>query len=180
MNLNYKKAGLSDIDLLTATRMEVLRAVFNVTDEADLPLIEKNSYEYYRNSLKTDVHVAYLVIDKSNGTDRFAASGGISFYQIMPTCDNPDGRKAYVMNMYTRPEYRRQGIAGEVLELLIAETLERGITCITLDASEMGRPVYEKHGFIQMQDEMRLNPCLCKEAPKNKHLQKDNSESMGT
>lgn len=162
MNLIYKKAGLLDIDLLTATRMEVLRAVFHVTDDAELPLIEHNSYDYYQNSLKTDDHVAYLVIDRSNGTDRFAAAGGISFYQVMPTCDNPDGRKAYVMNMYTKPEYRRQGIAGEVLELLIAEALERGITFITLDASEMGRPVYVKHGFIQMQDEMRLNLSLCK------------------
>lgn len=165
MNLIYKKAGLSDLDLLTTTRMEVLRAVFHVSDDAGLSLIERNSYDYYRDSLKNGSHAAYLVIDSINGTEHFAAAGGISFYQVMPTCDNPDGRKAYVMNMYTRPEYRRQGIAGKVLELLIAEALERGITCITLDASEMGRPVYEKHGFVQMQDEMRLNPCLCKKRP---------------
>lgn len=156
MNLIYQKAGLSDIDLLTATRMEVLRAVFHVTDDAGLPGIERNSYDYYRDSLKTDRHVAYLVFDRENGTDHFAAAGGISFYQVMPTCNNPDGRKAYVMNMYTRPEYRRQGIAGKLLELLIAEALERGISHITLDASEMGRPVYEKHGFIPMPDEMIL------------------------
>lgn len=156
MNLICKKAGLSDIDLLTATRMEVLRTVFHVTDDESLPSIERNSYDYYQDSLNTDRHVAYLVFDRVNGTDRFAAAGGISFYQVMPTCYNPDGRKAYIMNMYTRPEYRRQGIAGKLLKLLIAEALERGISHITLDASEMGRPVYEKHGFIPMPDEMIL------------------------
>lgn len=43
MNLIYKKAGLSDLDLLTTTRMEVLRAVFHVSDDAGLSLIERNS-----------------------------------------------------------------------------------------------------------------------------------------
>ena len=156
MNLIYKKASLADLDVLTETRIEVLRAVFKTGDEADLSSLAGASLAYYKESLETDGHAAYLVFDGAGGGERFVAAGGISFYQVMPTCDNPTGKKGYVMNMYTRPEYRKQGIAGRVLELLIEEAHKRGITHITLDASDMGRPVYEKHGFESMKDEMKL------------------------
>ena len=156
MDLIYKKAVLADLEVLTQTRLEVLRAVFKLADDADLSALAKASREYYKESLETDRHVACLVFDGTNGGEVFAAAGGISFYQVMPTCDNPTGNKAYVMNMYTRPEYRKQGIAGHVLELLVKEAHERGIVHITLDASDMGRPVYEKHGFETMKDEMKL------------------------
>lgn len=155
MNLIYQKAALSDLDLLTETRMEVLRAVFHLSEETDTSELEKASHDYYKESLEKYTHVAYLVFDQQEDRRVFAGAGGISFYQVMPTCDNPSGWKAYVMNMYTRPEYRKKGIAGKTLELLIDESLSRGITYISLDASEMGRPVYEKHGFMQMKDEMK-------------------------
>lgn len=58
------------------------------------------------------------------------------------------------MNMYTRPEYRRRGIASLMLECLMKEIRSRGITKVTLEATDAGRPLYEKYGFISMKDEM--------------------------
>lgn len=52
------------------------------------------------------------------------------------------------MNMYTNPNYRRRGIASKTLDLLVAASKERGITSITLEATLMGRPLYEKYGFV--------------------------------
>ena len=60
------------------------------------------------------------------------------------------------MNMYTNPDYRRQGIAFKTLDLLVADARKRGITSISLEATDMGRPLYEKYGFIKMNDEMEL------------------------
>ena len=40
-------------------------------------------------------------------------------YHAMPTYHNPSGRKAYIMNMYTAPEYRKQGITYRTLYLLV-------------------------------------------------------------
>lgn len=60
------------------------------------------------------------------------------------------------MNMYTKPEYRRQGIAYKTLDLLVAEAREKGIIAISLEATDMGRPLYERYGFVQMNDEMEL------------------------
>ena len=60
------------------------------------------------------------------------------------------------MNMYTRPEYRRMGIACHTLDLLIQDAREKGVTFISLEATSAGRPLYEKHGFSAMTSEMEL------------------------
>ena len=74
----------------------------------------------------------------------------------MPTYHNPSGRKAYIMNIYTRPEYRRRGVAYHVLDLLVRDCRERGVDFISLEATDLGRPLYEKYGFVAMRDEMIL------------------------
>ena len=88
--------------------------------------------------------------------EKIIGTGGISYFQVMPTYHNPTGRKAYIMNMYTNPEYRRKGIAYKTLDLLVAEAKQRGIHAISLEATDMGRPLYEKYGFVKMNDEMEL------------------------
>lgn len=102
--------------------------------------------------METGKHIAYLVYD--NGT--FIGAGGVSFYQVMPTYHNPSGNKAYIMNMYTAPEYRRQGIALHTLDLLVSDAKQQGVSQIVLEATDMGRPLYAKYGFVKMNDEMEL------------------------
>ncbi len=152
VDLIYKRASLKDIEELVRTRIIVLRAANGLSEDADLSEVERESRIYYERSLKDGTHAAWLVYGKGV----FAGAGGVSFFQVMPTVHNPDGRKAYIMNMYTAPEYRRLGIARRTLDLLVQEAKDRGISRITLEATAMGRPLYEKYGFVQMQDEMEL------------------------
>ena len=152
MNLKYKKAMLEDIDILTKSRIEVLRAANQLPEDTDMSEVERQSYNYYQKALRDGSHVAYLVFD---GT-RFVGAGAISFYKVMPTYHNPSGNKAYIMNMYTNIHYRRKGIATKVLDLLIKESKNRGVTAISLEATDMGRPLYEKNGFVKMNNEMNL------------------------
>ena len=65
----------------------------------------------------------------------------------MPTFDHPTGKRAHLMNVYTKNEYRRRGIARKMVELLIEKTWEKGVTEISLDATASGRPLYESMGF---------------------------------
>lgn len=88
------------------------RAVNKLSDDVNMSVVEKESYEYYKRALETGEYITYLVYD--NGT--FIGAGGVSFYQVMPTYRNSTGKKAYIMNMYTAPEYRRQGIAIHTLD----------------------------------------------------------------
>lgn len=151
-NYKYKKTIIADIDELVKTRIIVLRAANKLSNDVDMSLVEKESYEYYKSALETGEHVAYLVYD--NGA--FVGAGGVSFYQVMPTYHNPTGKKAYIMNMYTASEYRRQGIAFHTLDLLVKDVRKQGVSQIALEATEMGRPLYEKYGFVKMEDEMEL------------------------
>jgi len=150
MSLVFKKADISDLDILTKTRIEVLKAANELSDETDMSIVERESYNYYKKCFTNDEHVAYLVYYDGF----FAACGGISFYKVMPTFHNPTGNNAYIMNMYTKSEYRRKGIAIKTLDLLIQEATRRDIRKISLEATKSGRPLYEKYGFVPMKDEM--------------------------
>lgn len=151
-NYEYKKATIADIDELVRTRIIVLRAANKLSNDVDMSLVEKESYEYYKSALETGEHIAYPVYDN----ETLIGAGGVSFYKVIPTYHNPTGKKAYIMNMYMAPEYRRQGIAFHTLDLLVKDAREQGVSQIALEATDMGRPLYEKYGFVKMEDEMEL------------------------
>ena len=152
MELDYRKATTDDLDILTKTRIEVLRAANGLDDNTNMSRVEKETRAYYENALANGSHTAYLVFDG----DVFIGAGGISYYTVMPTFHNPTGRKAYIMNMYTRPDHRRMGIAAKTLDLLIQDSKRRGVTSISLEATDMGRKLYERYGFVSMTSEMEL------------------------
>lgn len=150
MALQWKWAEPDDLETLVHTRIQVLRAANGLDESADLSAVEAQSRLYYQQAWED--HAALLVYDG----DRVIGTGGVSFYRVMPTCSNPSGRKAYIMNMYTAPDYRRQGVARKTLDMLVQECFRRGVSFITLEATAAGRPLYENYGFVHMQDEMIL------------------------
>ena len=152
MELIYKRATINDIELLTETRIESLKAADRISSPVDLDTLSDASKEYYKRALADDTHVAYLIFD---GT-KFIASGGICFYDVMPTYSDCTGKRAYIMNMYTKPDYRRQGIAYKTLSLLVGAAYERGVNYISLEPTDISKHLYEKYGFRFIDDEMRL------------------------
>ena len=150
--MKFKKVSLSDLEILVSTRVNVLRSANQLDLSVDMKEVEKSSRLYYQEALASDNHTAFLVY---NDDDNVIGAGAVSYYQVMPTYHNPSGKKAYIMNMYVAPEHRRKGIATKLLDLLIADSKERGIDHITLEATQMGRKFYENYGFCQMSDEMQ-------------------------
>lgn len=152
MDLRWKMAGSEDLELLVETRIQVLRAANQLEDSVDMSAVEKETRIYYERALKDGSHIACLVFDG----ETFVGAGGVSFYQVLPTYHSSSGRRAYIMNMYTHPDYRRRGIALATLERLTAAARGRGISQISLEATAMGRKLYENYGFRPMNDEMEL------------------------
>jgi ribosomal protein S18 acetylase RimI-like enzyme len=138
--------------MLVSTRITVLRAANKLDDNVDMSEVERESRDYYEKALLDESHTAYLVFDDGE----FVGAGGVSYFRVMPTYHNPSGRKAYIMNMYTAPDHRRRGIAYNTLDLLVKDAKEKGIDAISLEATDMGRPLYERYGFVKMNDEMEL------------------------
>ena len=147
--LTYRKGTEQEVDLLVSTRMEAMAAMHGVEMSEELA---GEIRDYYARALADGSHVAYLVYDG----DTFAGCGGITFYQDMPTRANPTGRVANIMNIYTVPVCRRRGVALQMVDLLVREARDRGVKVVTLDATDAGRPVYEKYGFKLMTSEMEL------------------------
>ncbi len=159
MPFTFREATLADLDTLTALRVETLRAANKLANNVDMDEVERASRLYYTQYLGTPAHIAYLVYDSADAqTARLIGCGDVCFYEVMPTYQNPSGQKAYVMNMYTRPPWRRQGAASQTLALLVRRAHERGVAHIALEATDEGRLLYQKHGFLPMKYEMQHLP----------------------
>lgn len=153
MDFTLTFAQEKDLDLLVELRMEVLRAANRLPDAAVLPQVEQNARRYYASAIPTGKHLTLLAYAADGA---LAGCGGVDFYTLLPTVDNPGGECAYIMNMYTRPAYRRQGVARILLRRLIDEAKARGVGKLTLEATAMGRPLYDRMGFLPMEKEMEL------------------------
>ena len=148
--MEFKIATPEDIDEMMSIRLEMLRVVNNMGDEQDFPEeLVSCSRRYF---LEGD-QVTCLAID--NGTVIGCAS--VSYIEIMPTFSHTTGKRAHLMNVYTRKEYRRQGIAGRMVQMLIDDAKRRGATEISLDSTESGRPLYENLGFTASDECMVMN-----------------------
>jgi GNAT superfamily N-acetyltransferase len=62
----------------------------------------------------------------------------------------------YLLSMYTEPQFRRRGIASKILEEAIKWCKKNGYHRLILHASNQGRSLYRKYGFVRTR-EMRLN-----------------------
>ena len=147
--IEYKIATKDDIELLMSSRLEMLKVVNNLPADYEYSEeIVRESRDYFLNG----DHITVLAIDD----DKVIGCASMSFMWIMPTFSHPTGRRAHLMNVYTRSEYRRQGIARKMVNMLIDETWKRGATEISLDATTMGRPLYESLGFTNSTEGMVL------------------------
>lgn len=150
--IHIRMAQPTDIKLLTKLRIEVLRAANQLPEDVDLSNVETETQSYYEYHFVGDQHITLLAYFD----DTLAGCGSICFNTRMPTYHNPSGRHAYIMNMYTHPQYRRKGIAYNILDQLVHEAYHYGYRNISLEATPQGRPLYEKYGFVPLQEEMIL------------------------
>lgn len=61
----YKRATLADINILTETRIEVLRAANQLSDAIDMSEVQRETFNYYQKALCDGSHIAYLVLTVS-------------------------------------------------------------------------------------------------------------------
>jgi ribosomal protein S18 acetylase RimI-like enzyme len=66
-----------------------------------------------------------------------------------------DPRRAYVLNVYTDPEFRQRGLAKQLMRTIIETCRSEGFRAVWLHASEHGRPIYSSLGF-EPTNEMKL------------------------
>lgn len=132
--------------------MEVLREVFSLPEDADTDALERENRAYYERELPREGHLACLA--ELDG--QVVGCGGICLQHEMPSPDNPSGRCAYLMNVYTRPQAQRRGVGRAVVRWLVAQARQWGAHKVYLETSEAGRHLYEGEGFVDLPDMMVL------------------------
>ena len=157
MKMEIRQLGEKDMEVLLTLRMEVLSHVFAEERKnmaaAEWEALREANRRYYLAELKRNGHIACIALVDG----KIAGCGGICLYEEMPSPDNPGGLCGYLMNIYTRENYRKQGIARSVCEWLIQKAKARGAGKIYLETSACGRSLYQSLGFHEMRDYLKLD-----------------------
>ncbi len=148
--IEYRKATIEDADLLAKIRVDFLCEVNGVDTDEEKDLLTKTNWEYIYKSLQNDTFAVWIAIEDG----RVVGTSGASFYQFPPNRKCPEGKVAYISNMFTYKECRGKGIASELFRLIVDEIKNRGYECAFLNATDMGKPIYEKYGFNLIANDM--------------------------
>jgi GNAT superfamily N-acetyltransferase len=151
--MEFRNATPDDCGILAAMRVEFLREVQDVHPGPRDDELTAHTARYFRDHTANGGFVSWLALDGAE----IVGTGGMRLYDLPPKYDNPTGMNAYIMNIYVKPEYRRQGIGEKLFELVLNGARERGVTMVHLHATEAGAPLYRKFGFTPRVSEMMLN-----------------------
>ena len=73
----------------------------------------------------------------------------MSFVEKPPYFGCPSGKIGLLSSMFTDPNYRRLGIARELLSLVVEEARAYGCDTVQITASDMGVLLYTNFGFVK-------------------------------
>ena len=147
MNIIYRKLTENDLETFINMRINQLREE-GATDEMDLsPAL----MDYYQRHLANGTFVSWLAMDG----DKIIGTSGMSFVEKPPYFGCPTGRIGLLSSMYTNPDYRRQGIAKELLRRVVEEARAYGCGTVQITASDMGVLLYSDFGFVKNKNFMQ-------------------------
>ena len=150
----FRKATINDIDELIELRISFIKEHQGNISKSNLNILKKNLSDYFYKNIPTGNFIAWLALDDN----KIISTSGLCFFNPPPTIKNLNGKNAYIMNMYTIPEYRKQGIAKKLLIKLLKEIDHLQIDFVSLNASEKGINLYRQFGFSEPDDpELVLN-----------------------
>lgn len=159
---SVRQADTADIPLLARHRAWMFRDMGHLASHLEAPL-EHATAAYLREAMPRGEYLAWVAEDSAAPA---AAIGGAGV-QLRPILPRPRpgpgaddlelGPEALVLNVYVDSNWRRRGVAEALMRVLLADLDARGIRRIVLHASDEGRRLYERLGFVQT-NEMRFEP----------------------
>ena len=141
MQINYQKMTLDQIDEVVELR------ILQLKDEGaeETSDIRPEMRDFYKRHLADGTFVSWLATDG----DRIVGTSGMSFVEKPPYFGCPSGRIGLLSSMFTDPQYRRRGIAKELLAKVVDEAREYGCGTVQITASDMGVLLYTDFGFVK-------------------------------
>ena len=141
MNITFRKLTENDLEQFISMRIAQLREE-GADEDLDLKPALMN---YYHRHMADGTFVSWLALDGNT----IVGTSGMSFVEKPPYFSCPSGRIGLLSSMYTDPEYRRRGIAKELLHRVIEEARINGCGSVQITASDMGTLLYSDYGFVR-------------------------------
>ena len=136
-----RSAEKKDIPALAEIRVRFLHDLqYALEDEA----CYKETVQFLEEGL------GCLVFGALAEDDRRVLAAGLLLMQKRPY--HPLAKKGCageIINMYTDPDARGQGLGGQILDALIFKARELGVDKLFLNASEAGLHLYQSRGFVE-------------------------------
>ena len=149
--IQYRYATPADLEFMVEERLRFIKVG---PDNENYAAIRQNCCAFFDDGLNAQTCDA--VIAEEDGR---CIGTAIAFYYLsVPSSRNHTGKNAYITSVFVEPDYRRQGIASEMLRRIVARAQAYGCVNIMLTATDMGKPLYEKLGFIQTPNAMLYAP----------------------
>jgi GNAT superfamily N-acetyltransferase len=141
--INIRRVGEHDIPAMTAARLAYLTEMQGGRPEAYLKELQQNLQSYFLQAMQEGSFFA-LLAEKEG---KVVSYGGMVLKKIPGDLNQSSYLEGDILNMYTLPAYRRQGISSMILQQLLTEAKIMGITKVALHCSKDGEPLYRKFGF---------------------------------
>ena len=143
--LKIHRIRVEEIPILVEYRLAYLAELQGVQDEEYKTQLKKELESYFRKSLEEGRFFALYA--ELEGT--ILSFGGMVIKEIPGDSNKTSYLEGDILNMYTIPEARRQGISSVILEQLLAEAKAMGISKLALHTSKDGEILYRKFGFAE-------------------------------
>ena len=141
--LETRPATPADAALISSHRRAMLAAMGRF-EQGVLDAIRRASEPWTARMTEKGKYLGWITMDEG----RPIASVGMLILDWPPHPLDPTGEsRAYLLNVFVEPEYRRRGLARALIERCMAEAQRRNIRVASLHASDQGRPLYESLGF---------------------------------
>ena len=147
MEISYKRLTENELDWFISMRINQLREE-GARENIDLAPALK---DYYMRHMADGTFVSWLALDGN----KIIATSGMSFVEKPPYFGCPSGRIGLLSSMYTDPDYRRKGIARELLARVIKDAGEFECGTVQITASDMGVKLYSDFGFVHNENFMQ-------------------------
>jgi GNAT superfamily N-acetyltransferase len=148
---SVRHATVADARVIAHHRVAMFRDM-GVLTEPEASALHVASEAYLTVALRSGEYLGWVV----EARGQVVAGGGTLIRPLLPRpgCSQASA-EAYVLNVYTEPGHRRRGLARQLMQVIIEWCAARGITRVSLHASDDGRLLYVAMGFLQT-NEMRL------------------------
>jgi GNAT superfamily N-acetyltransferase len=149
--ISIRTATPEDLETILYQRMAMFRAM-GFQEPAVLASIRRDSIEYLRDALNQGTYRGWFAV---TGSGAVVAGCGVLIAAWPGGPWDGQARRAWVLNVYSEPAYRRRGLARRLMQVAIEWARSEGFRILSLHASREGRPLYQSLGF-EPTNEMRL------------------------